>query len=171
VDANTKLIIGTKESPPFSIKRSDGTWEGLSIELWQAIAQDLGLDYEFKEMTIGELLDGVADNSLTAAVAALTVTVEREKRMDFSHPFYTTGLGIAINRGAGGGWGDVVSGLFARGFIQILLSLSALLLFCGLLVWMFRGVETPSSSVAGPEGNRFRFLVGGGYNDRSWLRR
>jgi polar amino acid transport system substrate-binding protein len=143
VDANAKLIIGTKESPPFSIKRSDGTWEGLSIELWQAIAQDLGLDYEFKEMFLGELLDGVADNSLTASVAALTVTVEREKRMDFSHPFYTTGLGIAINRGAGGSWGDVVSGIFTRGFIQILLSLSALLLICGLLVWMFERRGNP----------------------------
>ena len=33
LDANTKLIVGTKESPPFSIKRGDGTWEGLSIKL------------------------------------------------------------------------------------------------------------------------------------------
>jgi len=131
---NAKLIVGTKDSPPFSIKQSDGTWEGLSIQLWQAIAQDLGLDYEFKEMTLGELLDGVADNSLTASVAALTVTVEREKRMDFSHPFFTTGLGIAISQKAGGGWGDVVNGIFSRGFIQILLSLSVLLLICGLLV-------------------------------------
>ena len=143
MDANTKLTIGTKDSPPFSIKRSDGTWEGLSIELWKAIAQDLDLDYEFKEMTLGELLDGVADNSLTASVAALTVTADREKRMDFSHPFYTTGLGIAINRGAGGGWGDVINGVFSRGFIQVLLSLSALLLICGLLVWMFERQGNP----------------------------
>ena len=140
---NAKLIVGTKDSPPFSIKQSDGTWEGLSIQLWQAIAQDLGLDYEFKEMTLGELLDGVADNSLTASVAALTVTVEREKRMDFSHPFFTTGLGIAISQKAGGGWGDVVNGIFSRGFIQILLSLSVLLLICGLLVWIFERRGNP----------------------------
>jgi len=143
MDANAKLIVGTKDSPPFSIKRSDGTWEGLSIELWQAIAEDLGLDYEFKEMTLGELLDGAADNSLTASVAALTVTVERENRMDFSHPFFTTGLGIAINQKAGGSWSDVVSGIFSRGFIQILLSLSVLLLICGLLVWMFERRGNP----------------------------
>ena len=63
--------------------------------------------------------------------------------MDFSHPFYTTGLGIAINQGAGGGWGDVVNDIFSRGVIQVLLSLSALLLICGLLVWMFERKGNP----------------------------
>ena len=137
MDTKEKLIVGTKDSPPFSIKRNDGTWEGLSIELWQAIAEDLGIDYEFKEMTLGELLAGVSENSLSASVAAITVTEEREEMMDFSHPFYTTGLGIAVNRNAGGGWGDVVKGVFSPGFIQILCSLSLLLLICGLLVWIF----------------------------------
>ena len=94
-------------------------------------------------MTLGELLDGVADNNLTAPVAALTVTAEREKRMDFSHPFFTTGLGIAINKDAGGDWSDVVSRIFSRGFLHVLLSLSALLLICGLLVWMFERRGNP----------------------------
>ncbi len=143
VEAKARLIIGTKETPPFSIKQSDGSWEGLSIELWEMIAQDLGLDYEFKEMTLEELLDGVAEGNLTASVAALTVTAERENSMDFSHPFYTTGLGIAVKRSAGGGWGDVVTRIFTPGFIQIMLSLSALLLVCGLLVWLFERRGNP----------------------------
>ncbi|MBW2689790.1 MAG: transporter substrate-binding domain-containing protein [Deltaproteobacteria bacterium] len=142
-DAKTRLIVGTKESPPFSMKRADGTWEGLSIDLWKAIAEDMDLDYEFKEMTLGDLLNGVYDNKLTAAVAALTVTDEREKKLDFSHPFYFTGLGIAVNQGAGGGWGDVVRDIFSRGFLQVLLSLSLLLLICGLLVWMFERRGNP----------------------------
>ena len=132
-----KLIVGTKDSPPFSIKLKDGTWEGLSIELWHAIAQDLGLDYEFKEMTLGELLAGVSEKSLSASVAAITITEEREEMMDFSHPFNTTGLGIAVKRDTHGGWGDVVKGVFSPGFIQILFSLCLLLLICGLLVWIF----------------------------------
>ncbi len=141
-EAKAKLIVGTKESPPFSIKRSDGTWEGLSIELWEAIAKDMGLDYEFKEMPLGELLEGVANKELTAAVAALTVTDDREKQLDFSHPFYSTGLGIAVSQSPGG-WGDVFHDIFSHGFIKVLLSLSALLLICGLLVWMFERRGNP----------------------------
>ena len=137
-----KLIVGTKESPPFSIKQSDGTWKGLSIELWEAIAKDMSLDYEFKEMTLGELMDGVANKSLTAAVAALTVTDEREKMLDFTHPFYSTGLGIAVSQSPGG-WGDVFRDIFSHGFIKVLLSLSLLLLICGLLVWLFERRGNP----------------------------
>jgi len=36
-----KLIVGTKESPPFSMKSSSGEWEGISIELWRQIAGEL----------------------------------------------------------------------------------------------------------------------------------
>ena len=135
--ARSKLIVGTKDSPPFSFRGNDGSWEGISVELWQKIAQDLDLEYELKEMTLGGLLDGVADNSLDLSVAALTVTAEREKRMDFSHPFFSTGLGIAISKDAGGGWDDVIRGLFSRGFLHLLLSLATLLLICGLLIWIF----------------------------------
>src|SRR4029079_12035259 len=34
-----ELIIGTKEAPPFALKHADGTWTGISIELWRDIAQ------------------------------------------------------------------------------------------------------------------------------------
>ncbi len=142
-EAEGNLIIGTKQSPPFAIKQADGSWEGLSIELWRSIAEDLGLSYEFREMSLPELLDGVAEHKLTAAVAALTVTGEREKRMDFSHPFYTTGLGIAINKESSGSWTDLFSAIISPAFVKVLLSLSALLLICGLLVWFFERRANP----------------------------
>ena len=38
-----KLIVGTKHAPPFAMKNPDGTWSGLSIDLWRQIAAELGL--------------------------------------------------------------------------------------------------------------------------------
>ncbi len=32
-------LIGTKEAPPFAMKQSDGTWRGISIELWAGLAE------------------------------------------------------------------------------------------------------------------------------------
>ena len=100
------LTVGTKQAPPFAIKRPDGSWHGISIDLWRDIANDLGLTYELHEFDLQGLLSGVQDGSLDLAVAALTITAEREKGMDFTHAFYTTGLGIAIARGkkSGGVW-------------------------------------------------------------------
>jgi ABC-type amino acid transport substrate-binding protein len=77
--ASQPLIVGTKEAPPFSMKTSDGQWTGLSIDLWRQIAADLNFRFEFRELALKQLLDGVTDGSLDAAVAAFTITPEREK--------------------------------------------------------------------------------------------
>ena len=79
------LIVGTKEAPPFSMKTSDGQWTGLSIDLWRQIAAELNLQFEFRELSLNQLLEGVSDGSLDAVVAALTITSEREKKFDFTH--------------------------------------------------------------------------------------
>lgn len=89
------LKVGVREVPPFVTKASDGDYDGISIRLWREIAYELELDYEFIETDLEGLLGGLREGSLDAAVAALTVTPERELDMDFSHPFYTAGLGIA----------------------------------------------------------------------------
>lgn len=44
-----KLIVGTKEVPPFAMKDSEGTWTGVSIDLWRQIAAELNLSFEFRE--------------------------------------------------------------------------------------------------------------------------
>ena len=36
------LLVGVIEAPPFSMKKEDGSWEGLSVELWQTIAKGRG---------------------------------------------------------------------------------------------------------------------------------
>ena len=51
-----ELIIGIKLAPPFAYKRQDGTWTGLSVDLWQRIADSLQLQYKFEEVgTVQEL--------------------------------------------------------------------------------------------------------------------
>lgn len=90
------LKIATKEAAPFATKGPGGRWQGISITLWENIATELGFRYEFVEADLPELLEGVSSGRFDAVVAALTVTPERERHMDFTHPFFTTGLGIAV---------------------------------------------------------------------------
>src|SRR5262245_51583372 len=70
-----ELVIATKEAPPFAFKGADGAWRGISIDLWNRIAQQLHLRYRFSEQaTVEGLIDGTRAGSFDAAVAALTVT-------------------------------------------------------------------------------------------------
>ena len=35
-----ELVIATKEAPPFSMKVADGTWQGISVDLWRRVAEN-----------------------------------------------------------------------------------------------------------------------------------
>ena len=38
-----KLVVATKEAAPFAMKAPDGTWKGLSIDLWRRVAEQAKL--------------------------------------------------------------------------------------------------------------------------------
>jgi ABC-type amino acid transport substrate-binding protein len=132
-----RLIVGTKEAPPFAMKTQEGDWIGISIDLWRRIADELGIVPEFREMDLKGLLQGVETRKLDAAVAALTITAEREENLDFTHPFYTTGLGIAVKFHQGSPWLTVVKRFVSLAFLKVVSALALLLLVVGLLVWWF----------------------------------
>ena len=132
-----------QRSPPFSMKPSDGQWTGLSIDLWRQIAAELNLQFEFRELALKQLLDGVSDGSLDAAVAAFTITPEREKKLDFTHAFYTTGLGIAVAVKAHNPWFSVARGFISFSFLKVVASLTLVLLGVGALVWWFEHKKNP----------------------------
>lgn len=131
------LIVATRQVPPFAIKDAEGNWQGISIDLWRSIAEKLGLRYRFQEMGLKEMLNAVEHREVDAAVAALTITSEREKRMDFTHPFLSSGLGIAVPLENGGGWLAVTQRFISPAFLKVAAALLGLLLLVGLLIWLF----------------------------------
>lgn len=134
---HSKLVVGTKHVPPFAIKNSEGVWSGISIDLWKQIADELELDYELRELSLDELLEGLRTNSIDVAVAALTVTAEREKIIDFTQPFHTSGLGIAVSAKSKAGWLMVAERFISLTFLKVVTVLVTVLFIAGFLVWLF----------------------------------
>lgn len=133
-------IVGIRVVPPFVIQEEDGSYSGLSIDLWEEIAAELQIEYQYQERELTGLFTGLEDGSLYASVSALTITSEREESVDFTHPFFITGLGIAVAHKPAGLWGAFMS-LFSTDFLWVVLLLLLLLLFWGLLVWIFERHE------------------------------
>ena len=136
------LIVGTKEAPPFAMKERDGSWTGISIDLWRRIANELQLRYRFQEVPLQELIDGTAAGRLDASIAAIAVTADRERTVDFSEPYYTTSLGIAVPRGSVFNWLRLFGSLISFSFVQALLGLIGVTLLIGVLVWVFERRHT-----------------------------
>ena len=141
--SNGKLRVATKEAPPFSMKNTKGSWEGISIELWENISDDLNIAYELKEMSIKEMIAELSAGTLDAGVAAMTVTYDREVVIDFSHPFYTSGLGIAVGNKKNP-WYYTLTRFASINFLKVTLSLIVLLLTVGALVWWFERRKNPN---------------------------
>jgi polar amino acid transport system substrate-binding protein len=137
------LIIATKDAPPFSFKRPDGSWTGISIELWRGIANELGYQYELRETDLASLVDGIEDGRFDASVAALTITPDREARIDFTHAFHASGLAIAVRKRDRSGWLAVARLLFSPTFFRVVVTLTGLLLVVAFLVWLFERRANP----------------------------
>jgi polar amino acid transport system substrate-binding protein len=137
------LKVGTMHSPPFIIENADGSFEGISIMLWDHIAKRLDLRYEFHTGNIETLLTQLETGEIDVAVAALTITEQREVGLDFTHPFYTTGLSLAVPAVERPNMIiALLSQLFSWRFLQVVGLLILVLLFVGWLVWFIEHNQT-----------------------------
>jgi polar amino acid transport system substrate-binding protein len=137
-----ELVVATKEAPPFAMKQPDGSWGGISIELWRRIADRAHLHFRLVETTsVQDLLDGVAKGAFDAGVAAVTVTAARARSVDFTQPFYNTGLGIAvpINESP---WVSIGRALVSFGFFQAVSVLLCFAMAVGFLIWLLERRKT-----------------------------
>jgi polar amino acid transport system substrate-binding protein len=130
-----QLVVGTKIAPPFAMNAYDGSWHGISIDLWQFIANRLHLRYQFQETILNGLTEGIAEGPLDAAVAALTVTGARHRQVDFTQPFYSTGLGIAVARDAGIAWWPIIANVLSVSFLVAVGVLFAASCAVGVVLW------------------------------------
>jgi ABC-type amino acid transport substrate-binding protein len=140
--ASESLTVGIRVVPPFVIDQGDGQYGGIAVDLWRAIASELELDYELRPMGLDELLASLQDGSADVGVAALTVTDEREGFMDFSHPFFRTGLGIAVPGAPPSLWATI-SAVFSVDFIKALGALAVVVGGVGVLIWLLERRANP----------------------------
>jgi len=91
-----KLIVGVEVGPPFNIKNADGSWTGISVELWRQIAKELGIDFEFYETNLIGNFAGLSQGWLDVAVGPLTITEQREEICDFTHSYFVSSMAVAV---------------------------------------------------------------------------
>jgi len=151
-----KWVVATRQAPPFAMKKADGEWEGISIDLLRRMHKDLEaengapIELEFHEMGLPEMLSAVEAGDVDLAAAALTVNHERETRMDFTHPFHQSGLGIAVNTRPTQLWDTLKSTIFSPGVLKVTLGLLAVLLLVGVTMYLIERKRNAQDFGEGP---------------------
>lgn len=98
--AQTVLKVGTEPSfPPFEMQASDGKGlTGFDIDLFKAIGEEANLKIQFQSMPFDGLIPALQSQTIDAAISGMTISAERAQTVDFSRPYFQSGLAIAIRK-------------------------------------------------------------------------
>ena len=137
------LIVAYTQAPPF-IMDNQGDLSGISIYLWEEIANELDLSFRYQAMSFKEILEGLESGTIDISINPLTITHERYKKFDFTHCFYTSYSAIAVHEISS--FRRVIQflkSIFNLNFLQGLLFLLFIVSIFGLLIWHFEKEKNP----------------------------
>lgn len=164
------LVFSTVDRPPFSIATPVGH-EGFSIDLMQAIADELGREVRFvTQDSFSSMLSSVESGAVDGAIANISITAAREEVMDFSQPIFASGVQVMVR-------GDRSQNPFARAIFSADVGLAVLaalgMLFgAGMLMWVFERKAQPYFDRPGRDAMfpafwwALNLVVNGGFEER-----
>jgi polar amino acid transport system substrate-binding protein len=89
IQAAGKIVVGTSaDYPPFAYYTPNFLLNGFDVALMREVGRRLGVEVEFKDFAFEGLLDALTLNQFDAAIAAISITPEREAQVGFSRIYY-----------------------------------------------------------------------------------
>jgi arginine/ornithine transport system substrate-binding protein len=95
------LRIGVQnERPPFSFTDEKGELQGFDVEIAWALCVASQSECQLVPLDFAALLPGLEEGRIDAAVASMTITEERLKRVDFTDKYYQATNRFVARRGS-----------------------------------------------------------------------
>ncbi|MBL3698561.1 transporter substrate-binding domain-containing protein [Leucobacter luti] len=96
VELLNSYVVATDSSfVPFEFDR-DGEHVGFDIDLITAIADEVGFAITLETTNFDGVIPGLQTGAFDLAIAGITITDERRKTVDFSDPYYRSGIIVGV---------------------------------------------------------------------------
>lgn len=69
---------------------------GFDVDLMKAIAKQMGYQVQFNNANFDGLIPALEAGNIDVAISAMTITPERAQKVNFSKPYYKSGLSIVV---------------------------------------------------------------------------
>lgn len=92
-----RVRIGVKaDTPPFGMAQGQN-FVGFDIDIAYAVAGQLGIDnVDFVPVTSADRMDKIEKGEVDMVIASMSITRYRERRVDFTLPYYQDGQGLLV---------------------------------------------------------------------------
>ncbi len=93
------ILIGSDTAyAPFEWQdTASGEFVGYDMDLIVAIMEELGYDYQIQSFTFDGLIPALTSNTIDVAISAMTIKPSRAESVNFTDPYYKSGLIIAVH--------------------------------------------------------------------------
>lgn len=93
--ADTYVVASDTSFVPFEFEE-DGEYVGFDIDIINAIADEVGFEIDLATTNFDGIIPGLQTGSFDIAIAGITITEERRETVDFTSPYYKSGLRIGV---------------------------------------------------------------------------
>jgi len=101
VNAETLRVVTDPSFVPFEMMDPQtGDMIGFDMEIIAEVAERAGFDYNLNTMDFNGIIPALQTGNVDIAIAGITITEEREEIVDFSDPYYDSGLRILVREGS-----------------------------------------------------------------------
>ncbi|MEO1317191.1 MAG: transporter substrate-binding domain-containing protein [Pseudomonadota bacterium] len=97
--ARGALRIGVSAFTPWTMN-DDGRLYGHEIDIGRRIAEDMGVEPDFRLIAFGEIVAALHSGEIDMIAAGMAITPERALEMAFTRPYFRSGVGLATNTAA-----------------------------------------------------------------------
>ena len=87
--------------PPFVYANTQNKYVGIDIELLKAIAKEEGFKVNIRPVGFNAAVQSVTAGQADGMIAGMSITEERKQKFDFSDPYYSAGIVMAVKEGSG----------------------------------------------------------------------
>ncbi len=136
VPAGTGVTMLTKNIEPFIFGES-GEPTGFSADIWNEIARRNGwtTDWVWTD-EVADQIQQVLDREVDAAIAAISMTPDRESQVDFSHRMFSSGLQIMTKPGGASVWEAFRATVFTPALLNAFAAVAGIIFIVGHIVWL-----------------------------------
>lgn len=91
---DTITVLTSSGYEPYEMIDTNGELTGFDIELMEALAEEIGVEIEWKDVSFEGLIASLQSGQDEIAIAGISPTEERKETLDFSDVYYNTESGL-----------------------------------------------------------------------------